>query len=111
MEIVGRERTGKRRLNAGSRRARRVNTARQSKGLPSSHYLIIGIILNCCKSHLQTGIVTSHRLGMLSNDLLEKEDPLYAHDGGRAKIRYACKTSDLILRVSSLPPKGARMSS
>lgn len=59
-------------------RARRVNTARQSKDLPSSYYLIIGVILNRCKSHLQTEIVTSRRLGMLSNDLLERADPLCA---------------------------------
>lgn len=61
------------RLNAGSlESSRRVNTARQSKGLPSSHYLIIGVILNRSKSHLQTGIVTSRRVGVLSNDLLEE---------------------------------------
>lgn len=89
---------GERRLNAGSRGARRVNTARQSKDLPSSYYLIIGVILNRCKSHLQTEIVTSRRLGMLSNDLLGRADPLCARrDGGRARIRCACKTSDLIL--------------
>lgn len=69
---------GERRLNAGSRGARRVNTARQSKDLPSSYYLIIGVILNRCKSHLQTEIVTSRRLGMLSNDLLGRADPLCA---------------------------------
>jgi len=75
MEIDVKEGTGEA-VKYRFSRARRVNTARQSKGLPSSHYLIIDVILNRCKSHLQTGIVTSRRLGMLSNDLLEREDPL-----------------------------------
>lgn len=91
------------RLNAGSlTRARRVNTARQSKDLPSSHYLIIGVILNRCKSHLRTGRVTSRRLGVLSNDLLLRERErerrsFVRHDSGRVEIRCACKASDLIL--------------
>lgn len=74
----GRGGTGGEAVKCRFSRARRVNTARQSKDLPSSYYLIIGVILNRCKSHLQTEIVTSRRLGMLSNDLLERADPLCA---------------------------------
>lgn len=74
---------------------RRVNTARQSKGLPSSHYLIIGIIL---KEPLMDERNSDEPPSRLSNDHLERRSFVRRTSGGermcvaRREARFFVRT-------------------
>lgn len=65
---------------------RRVNTARQSKGLPSSHYLIIGVILRATYGRADSDESPSR----LSNDHPEREE-IFCADDRRAGERDALR--------------------
>lgn len=66
----------------------RVNTARQSKGLPISHYLIIGVILRATYGRGDSDVPPSR----LSNDHLERDGSFVRTTG----IRQAgCKERSL----------------
>lgn len=72
-------------------KARRVNTARQSKGLPSSHYLIIGVILRATYGRVDSDESPSR----LSNDHLERKSFVRTTDGRVQKVRCETKLHSL----------------